>query len=600
MTLLSPVALACLALAIPVIALFRYQRRAVNVEVPTLVFWQMAVPWTNHGGFGRRIARWLSLLIHLLVVGLLALALARPTFDAVGDEIVILLDDSATMQTRESEQATRFDLARLEVARLLDELPQDARIHVLLTGTPPMMLRYDRAGGRAAIRSAIDAHQPRDVNPATFDAIDLARRVVSSEATAILITDMHGPHPEPESVAQLIAVGRQQPNRGIASVVCSEDGRLSVSVTQRGFTGSATVVRVEVAGRIVASRDVRLQGNTAQVEFSPGIGGGTAFEVLIDSLDGLALDNRFYGVWPTRETVSVQLVSTGNPWLQAALSLPGIDLVMTDRWTRADSSVVVMDAPAGGLGQPVDGRFLVLGGEDPFGVVRFAGAVDGLRATQWAPQSPFLADIDVMSWRMQTTAGWQPPADAQVLVQSGKTPLLFVVRRQEPNLDFAALYLNCDVRASSIHRDASLALLVWNALEVFSPARSRDLAPAHATGSPMRLSLGTSDGCSVEAPSGEQVTTYEEDGQVVVPATSRAGFYRVASAGGVRLQAVSYFPEPASPASGPLPDRAAVFPGGRFVAAVLSSPRWLLVVLGALVIVVVEALLYRFGLARID
>jgi hypothetical protein len=94
-----------------------------------------------------------------------------------------------------------------------------------------------------------------------------------------------------------------------------------------------------------------------------------------------------------------------------------------------------------------------------------------------------------MGWRIRRSAGVSAPPGAQVLVESGKTPLLFLVERRlgsDPSGEkFAALYANFNLPDTNLERSAGLAILLWNAIEALQGRRPEDVAIAHHTGVPI-------------------------------------------------------------------------------------------------------------------
>ncbi|MCB1227094.1 MAG: BatA domain-containing protein, partial [Verrucomicrobiales bacterium] len=91
-----------------------------------------------------QIEQWLLLLIRLAIPIILALALARPVLNSLrqlpglgGSSLIILLDDSLSMQAETAEGSSALEAARAEVQRLLDDLPDGSDAQVILMADPP-------------------------------------------------------------------------------------------------------------------------------------------------------------------------------------------------------------------------------------------------------------------------------------------------------------------------------------------------------------------------------------------------------------------------------------------------------------------------------
>src|SRR4051812_37933405 len=113
MSLLFPLGLLALLLLPIIVVLHLLRERQRRGAGPSLMHWQF-VPRRPAGERIRRLPLTLLLLLHLLVAGLLGLALARPQLaGALGGarQVAIVLDTSTSMAAREGG-ATRFEQAQ--------------------------------------------------------------------------------------------------------------------------------------------------------------------------------------------------------------------------------------------------------------------------------------------------------------------------------------------------------------------------------------------------------------------------------------------------------------------------------------------------------
>lgn len=126
MTLLNAGALYLLTLAGGIALLYFLRARSRRVEVSALFLWEglRSAPRSRAARIRRRIEP--LLLVQLLVLALLALALAQPALRGMRPHLsrmAIVLDGSASMQTRTESGKTRYELARDEAVALLDRYP---------------------------------------------------------------------------------------------------------------------------------------------------------------------------------------------------------------------------------------------------------------------------------------------------------------------------------------------------------------------------------------------------------------------------------------------------------------------------------------------
>ena len=86
------------AALLTVLYVLKQQRR--RVEVPFSRLWQKVLNQSDATSLWRKLLRWLSLLIQLILLALLAFALGDPRLgrSKVGRSLVLLIDASASMQ----------------------------------------------------------------------------------------------------------------------------------------------------------------------------------------------------------------------------------------------------------------------------------------------------------------------------------------------------------------------------------------------------------------------------------------------------------------------------------------------------------------------
>jgi len=138
-------ALWLLLLAIPTMALFLRRRRARKAAVPSILFWQQNIRLARMGILGRRLRRLITLLVQLCVLCGLCLAVARPMWPSESaDNVVLVVDCSATMQTEEPGGLTRLEIAMERAITHVEQLPDGARCTVIRAGSfPEVMLRQE-------------------------------------------------------------------------------------------------------------------------------------------------------------------------------------------------------------------------------------------------------------------------------------------------------------------------------------------------------------------------------------------------------------------------------------------------------------------------
>jgi hypothetical protein len=123
-----------LAVVVPIVIHLLFRQRTRNVVIGSVRFLHQVVKEHRRR---RRVRQWILLALRMLALLLLAMLFCRPYWDqsvrrGLEQEIVLLIDRSASMQAKSSQQETSFDRA---VARAKDEiahLDDNVIVHVAL------------------------------------------------------------------------------------------------------------------------------------------------------------------------------------------------------------------------------------------------------------------------------------------------------------------------------------------------------------------------------------------------------------------------------------------------------------------------------------
>jgi len=121
-----------LAVAVPVLIHLLFRQRARNISIGSIRFLQQVVREHQRK---RRVRQWLLLALRTLAILLLVLLFARPFFDqtkrgGLDEEVVILVDRSASMQARNGKGPTALQRAMDEAKREATRLGENVSVHL--------------------------------------------------------------------------------------------------------------------------------------------------------------------------------------------------------------------------------------------------------------------------------------------------------------------------------------------------------------------------------------------------------------------------------------------------------------------------------------
>ncbi len=110
-----------LLLAIPVLILIYILRNKYREETaPSTYIWELSQKFMKKRNPLRKVEHLLALIVEILTIAGMSLALAHPTFVLTGqaDNIVFVLDGSASMNMTHEENKTRFESAKEQIAKV--------------------------------------------------------------------------------------------------------------------------------------------------------------------------------------------------------------------------------------------------------------------------------------------------------------------------------------------------------------------------------------------------------------------------------------------------------------------------------------------------
>ena len=188
------------AVTVPIIVHLLMRRQLKRVVWAAMRFLQASVQRNEKR---MRIENLLLLLVRCLLVALLALALARPAFHAIGlsglspsgageETAVIALDNSASMSQTDGA-SSRFDKARKAAGEIIDALPHNSAAAVFLVSdiaqaSIPEPTR-DLNLVRKTIRDAPLSSRSTDLQPAFRQALDVLKNRAGGHKAIYLVTD---------------------------------------------------------------------------------------------------------------------------------------------------------------------------------------------------------------------------------------------------------------------------------------------------------------------------------------------------------------------------------------------------------------------------
>ncbi len=571
MELLQPWGLMALLGLPAIVALYFLRQRRPPRVVGSLILWQQARAQVFEGRPWERFrASWL-LWLQLLVMGALALALARPACVSEGSDagrLVLVLDASASMAATDvapSRWSAAIDRAR-SAARAA---PEGAEVAVLVAGRLTRVAEpFTRDRGKLEARLDGLARRPPDAVAAnTTEAILLAMQLGGAEADReiVLISDGAFPADELPPIGQgrltYVGVGASGDNLAITTfevrrgasqrfgttalcvVTNTGSAALSGHLQVRLVAGAALSAEVEGAARegagsLIEAQRVRLgPGEQHTLSVPLEADEGLVIARLSDiageggARDHLGTDDAAFAVVAPERPVRVLLVGDG-PLVERALRASArleVEVMAPEDFTgQTDRDVMIFDGtfPA----TIPSGRFLALNlpAENP--LVTFSGEpVANPTIASWDRGHPALLHLDLGAVRFgeivkATGVGALVPL-AEFRGEGGPA----VLAGQTPS--WRGLVLVPPLLRSDLPLRVAFPVFLYNALGWLSPGGEREAGHTVATGRPLAVPAGVGGRVEVVDPAGDRsavtLSRGATDGVYLFGDTARAGFYAV-------------------------------------------------------------------------
>ena len=519
----NPAGLWLLLFAVPVLALhvLRPQRRRTMVS--STLLWQRAErPVSAAQPWQRLRPSWL-LLAQLLIVGALAIAVARPVRlggAALARHTVFVIDTSGSMDAADGAP-TRLDAAKVRATQLRDQLPGGGIASIVTAGLTPRVL-LSASPDRDAFVGALDAIGPATGAPDMADALTLAASMETPDAPVGFVLLSDGGLTEPErkllpAGTRYERVGETATNRAITQLaVESRSGGLTAHVTVRSTGGARSTekLRIDVDGRTAWIESLTLEP-AQTLQRSIDVPAGDRVEAFLEGEDLLAADNHAFAPGAARPTTKVLVAGPADPYLDRLLAVvPGVSVDRVAASKSADGyDVAVFDQVA--VPATPGAPFIAIAPPGGAPGVTVSGVAEQPPLTLVATDDPLLQGLDLSGVGVARAQALSATGD-RVLLGSETTPLVITGTRQ--GRQFA--YFGFALADSNLPVQVAYPLFFDRLLSQLSGAVAavRDLRVGDAL--PVDGAIVT----QVQAPGG---TRYETAAGAAAPRADRPGFWTI-------------------------------------------------------------------------
>jgi len=490
----SPLALLLLLLIPVLILLHAIRTRRRDATVSSLLLWQQALKETGRRFHLKRILRNLSLLLQIAATVLLATALAQPAVLRDNPEqrnLVLIVDTSASMKSREGSR-TRMEAAKGIILQALGELGEGSRVLLIESRARPV-LRSPFTSDRRALRERIMNLEATDEPGSMRDAFLMALSLAEAERRDEVWIATDGAFDPFEEIAlagrdvRLLETGGAGGNVAVTRFqfrslpVRSREYEILVEVSNLSEDPTEAPLRLTIDGRPYLEDSVSLAPMEDRILIYPyrGLLAETAVAEL-DVRDPLPTDDRAYAVLSASRGIRILLLSPGNPFLEAALSVypnARVDRALADR-DYGDYDLVVFDR----IRPPplVSGNYLLVAAGAGGLPVREIGVLENPSIVSWDRSHPVLQSLTLTDVEIRSAVEVDVEEGGQILIQGRGSPLM--IAHESGRL--RTLYLAFDPLQSDLPLKTAFPVLIGNIVQWFAPGGITSAARQVQAGSP--------------------------------------------------------------------------------------------------------------------
>ncbi len=544
MQLLNPIWLLLLGLIPVLLIIHSLKPKTREVEITGLFLWKGALKEWHGGSRFQSLMKNLPLLLQILIVILASLALAEPVWTRptqIKGDLVLVLDSSASMQTR-TGKGIRFDQAREEALKLVNELSEESRMLIIEAGNRPE-IRSPFTKDKKHLQDVIGNIHPLDVSGDMESALYLALSFIepTREDKIYLITDgaiagLDRLLQDHKKIQPLIVSGGAN-NIGITNFQCRPDPEIpdvyQALLEINNFNPRPVVcpVQITIGNETVFKKTVGFRSREKRRFLIPLLRPGSGIvKASLDFQDDLPLDNQAYTILPSSKELWVLLVTRGNYFLKTLLEAYPQFKVHTQKEINPSSwedqvrnyDLVILD----GISPPSTkrGNFLMINAFSPSIPIMKTGLQNNPVVVDWDRSHPVMQNMDLGTIQIKTASLVKTEANLKPLLEARNQGLIYAYEKE----GLRAVLINFDLKQSDLPLRVAFPVLMTNCFKWLQPYQFSFAPMQVKAGEPFSLYLRpATHSVSIGLPTGKWVNQSVKSTPFPYPHTEKVGVYTV-------------------------------------------------------------------------
>ena len=503
---MNPAALLVLGFVPLIILIHSLKPKPKKIIVTNLFLWRQTFNERRGGAKIRRLFKNLPLYLQILAVAMAALSLSKPVWlspPRVEGDAVLILDTSASMKTR-TKSGTRFDQARTEAFKLIEDLPKGGRMLIIEAGSKPVVKTHF-SEDKKQLTGIVKGIKPHDVPGRMEKAITLALSFIDPEKNdqIFLITDGSGFDFEKytrlhQRLTPILVRGGTK-NIGITrfqfrpEIDSPEHYEIMLELKNYNPYPVLCPVRLTLKKETIVKRTVGLKAMEKKlliIPYSSPVSGRAHVNLAIQ--DDFPVDNDAFAVLNESRDIWVLLVTKGNYYLETLLHaypnfmINTVKEIMPSSWEEQTMGhdIVILDriSPPSTL----RGNFLLIDAVSPSIPISVTGQIQTPVILDWDRKSPLLANLDIGDLSIERANQIKADKRLRPIIESRETGLMYTYEQG----GLRAVYLGFDLARSDLPLRVAFPVMMSNIFEWLKPRTLQFSSSQTRTGRPFTISLG--------------------------------------------------------------------------------------------------------------
>lgn len=323
MGFLNLLALAYLATTALLVVIYLFKKKRKVIHVPSFIPWRDLKEGTVRS---RSFLVDLLFFLQVIILSLLTLSLAKPYITSTvkgvtGKDMILLIDTSASMQTREGE-STRFELAKAEALKVIGKMGIADKAQVISMNSAPLIVS-EPIGDKGRLKRIIQNLETNDTPTNLEEGLSLALSLLRRNGLGEIhvFTDKEPPEinsPLADKV-RFFKLGKASNNVAIVGLDVYQDMFKEyferegyATVKNLGTETKTVLLKGFLDQRPLMEESVELSPQEERTMRIRGISGPGLLKVELYPEDDLPVDNRAFALIRPKKAIKALVITEGR------------------------------------------------------------------------------------------------------------------------------------------------------------------------------------------------------------------------------------------------------------------------------------------------